>query len=229
MCAQFMIRASAKNIATQTGLKIEDIDPNYDWNFRVLPYGKAPVIVKDAKKTTIKEYQFSLLPRWSKEKKVKFATHNARLESVDEKSKKKTLIFEKPTWRDAFSKRHCLIPLTTFIEPIYSGKLAGNMVKFTQPEETLLIAAGIWEEWVGKDGEVIDSFTIITDDPIPFVKKTGHDRSPLFLQEDAFEQWLLAEQHKPQEWFEFLREYKFLPKLVAEKDRALKAGWEKRS
>lgn len=55
--------------------------------------------------------RYSLVPNWSKEAKVKFATHNARLESID----------EKPTWKTVFSEQHCLVPLTDFIEPILPG------------------------------------------------------------------------------------------------------------
>jgi putative SOS response-associated peptidase YedK len=99
--------------------------------------------------------RFSLIPRWAKEPKLKFATHNARLETV----------LEKATWKDAFSHRHCLIPISGFIEPIYEGSLGGNMVEF-QAKEGILFAAGIWEEWNNKvDGEVITSFSILTSDP----------------------------------------------------------------
>lgn len=227
MCAQYEIMAPRKAIVS--GLKAKLAEEKLEWRERILPFSKAPVVVEEDGKRLIKLMQFSLLPAWSKERKVKFATHNARLFSFDEKKNQDIPIFEKPTWRSAFKSRHCLIPMTHFIEPIYSGSLAGHMVSFSDKSETLLVAAGLWESWVSKeDGEVIDSFTIITDDPISFVKKTGHDRSPLFLSDDAHAGWLDASSMEPKEMIEFLRDHKAKPTLQAEKDRALKAGWEKR-
>jgi putative SOS response-associated peptidase YedK len=45
---------------------------------------------------------------------------------------------------------------------------------------------------IEKTGEVIDSFAIVTTEPDEFIKKTGHDRSPLFLPEAQWSHWLAA-------------------------------------
>jgi len=173
--------------------------------------------------------QFSLVPSWSKERRVKFATHNARLWSFDEKTRREVPVFEKPTWRGPFAHRHCLVPLSEFIEPIYSGEYAGNMVRFLPKDGKLLTAAAIWDEWTDRQtGEVIDSFSILTDDPHPFVAEIGHDRTPVFLAEDAYGKWLKPESATPKESLDLLRAHVDRPELTVEIDRPLKAGWEKR-
>lgn len=200
------------------------------WSAKIVPHTPAPVIVWNKGKRRIEVMNFSLIPAWSKVPKPKFPTYNARLSSYDEKSKKDVAIYEKPTWRGPFARRHCLVPMAEFIEPSYRGDLGGNMLRFFRKDEKPLAAAGIWEEWESKEtGEIIESFAIITTDPDPFIKKNGHDRSPLFLEEDAYDQWLNPEgAPSPAELVKFLEANTAHPKFEVEIERPLKAGWEKR-
>lgn len=179
----------------------------------------APVISKFG----LQSMNFSLIPSWSKERKVKFATHNARLFDEDGK----TPIYKKPTWRGPFSNNHCIVPISKFIEPIYTGNFAGNMVRFYGDQ--LMYAAGICDSWVDKNtGEVVDSFSILTDDPVKFVANVGHDRTPIFISEKAAKEWLTLKE-SPDDLVAFLRSNRAEPrKWEVEIDRAMKAGWEKR-
>lgn len=185
----------------------------------IVPYTFAPVLVAENDVIEMIPMKFSLVPSWSPEPKVKFATHNARLESVDQKK----------TWKNPFIRRHCIVPMTDFIEPIYEGAHAGNMVSFHAPENQGLLAAGIWDEWADrKSGEVMASFAIITHDPLPFVEKQGHDRSPLFLQQEDAETWLTNTGEDEQELKRFLLEARNVPELEIENFRPMRPGWEKR-
>src|SRR5665213_3779118 len=136
MCASYMIRQrNPGQFGVAASMRI-DIEEYYDR--LIVPYSKAPVLVEDNDVQILIPMKFSLVPRWSKEPKVKFATHNARLETID----------EKPTWKGVFTQRHCLVPLTDFIEPIYEGEYAGFMVAFAAESGGLIFAAGVWDEWV---------------------------------------------------------------------------------
>jgi len=198
---------------------------------RILPYNPALVIRKNKTQNEILPMSFSLVPRWSKEARVKFATHNARLETVDEKA----------SFKDAFKKRHCLIPITNFIEPIYVGEFKGNMVKIGATANSsvdssvvssvvsVMLACGIWEEWQHPhSGECLESFSILTRSPLPFVEKIGHDRSPIFLTEERALEWINLESQDSAQYKKFLNESFIEPNLEASIDRPLKAGWEKR-
>lgn len=193
-----------------------DIEEYYDR--RIVPYTVAPAIVDDNDRQIVVQMKFSMVPRWSKEPKVKFATHNARLESID----------EKPTWKGVFVQHHCLIPMTDFIEPIYEGELAGNMVSFVH-KPGFLFAAGVWDEWTNNEtGEVTQSFAIITSEPPKFVEERGHDRCPVFLSYEAGHEWLGNEGSTPKDLKDFLFDYKLEPELSTSIFRPMKAGWEKR-
>jgi putative SOS response-associated peptidase YedK len=218
MCAQYTIRQAQKRIAEI--LRAFKIDPGVADDYpSVRPYQKGPVLRLQSNDLVLSELQFSLLPRWSKEPRVKFATHNARFDTID----------EKPTFKDALVKRHCVVPMTGFVEPIYENELAGNMVCFSKVDGHVLFAAAIWESWLSKEsGEEIDSFAIITHEPIPFVLKTGHDRSPLFLSPKGVEAWLGSEGDGAAEQKKLLLKFQDEPKLEVAIDRPMRAGWEKR-
>lgn len=206
MCAMYTIRPNSFTL----GIDSENFEfPDYPWADRILPGRVAPVVVGKE----IKIMKFALLPSWSKEPKVKFATHNARIETV----------LEKPTWRKPFEKNHCLVPIDSFIEPIYEGEYAGNMVKFNSSQPVL--AAGIYDQWVNKEtGEVIDSFSILTKEPSPFVAKIGHDRQPIFLTDPKVQmEWIVNKSKNSLEWQNFLSSVDNINEFNIEIDRKLKA------
>ena len=230
MCASFLLRqADAKALSEAMGARI---DPNVDQDWLKLtdqvlrPHQRAMVLVRREERTELRSMNFSLVPRWSKERRPKFATHNARLESVA----------EKPTWKDAFQKRPCVVPLTEFYEPIYEGDWAGHMVAFSRAESQILLAAGLWEEWIDKsNGEVLPSFAILTTDPQPSVKKIGHDRSPVFLSVEKARLWLAlgdsAESHqlKPDERIAHLKANEEFYEFEVRSQRIMKSAKSQRT
>ncbi len=124
---------------------------------------------------------YSLVPSWSKEPKLKFATHNARIETIT----------DKPTWKTPFQRQHCIVPLTSFFEFVYEGPLAGHMIEFKESSHSLLFAAGLFDHWTAptphqnnttQNQNSFFSFTIITTTPSKFILDHGHDRSPLFFK-----------------------------------------------
>jgi putative SOS response-associated peptidase YedK len=217
MCAQFLIKTTLKNIEAFFDLEIQSDVKDIDE--RVVPYRPGYVIVEREGSLYLQEMQFSLVPSWSKEPKVKFATHNARIETIA----------EKPTWKGPLQNRRALVPITRFIEPIYTGKYAGNMVQFHEPEDSVLYAAAIWDSWTNKEtGEVIESFSIITGEPPKFIADIGHDRCPVFVTKDIADQWLEPVKKPADELIKLLNENSARLHLTVDIDRPLKSGWEKR-
>lgn len=213
MCAQYLMKMQAQDLEKLFGITLpKDLPP---WPERISPHMDAPVITPEG----LRLMNFTLLPSWSLDKRQKFSTFNARIEALA----------EKPTWRRPFESQRCLIPMSSFIEPIYVHEYAGNMVNFERKDHQPLVAAGIYDHWVDKEtGEVIDSFAMITSPALDFVKKIGHDRSPLFLPATAFAKWLTPAKQNPQQLLAFLKDHRLNPPLTVKNDRAMKPGWEKR-
>lgn len=215
MCAQYMINSDLRKLE-RFGIRV----PNQigEYTDRIVPHRLAPVVILENGEMVLREMQFALLPAWSKEARVKFATHNARLETID----------SKPTWKRPFEKTRCLVPMTDFIEPIYEGEYAGYMVGFHAKGRTIMVAAGIWDRWVDRStGEVIESFAVITDDPVPFVRERGHDRMPVFLGKENWTLWL-SEGASTKERKALLATKPQHFDLDIYKDRPMRPGWEKR-
>lgn len=219
MCAQFSLQIAAeelRNLGIAVTPTLEAIDE------RFLPYTKIPVIVQTPQGLKLTPMSFSLVPAWSKEPKVKFATHNARIETVS----------EKPAWREPFLTKHCLIPMSNFFESVYDGPHAGHIISFGKEEgaesQTLLFAAGLFDVWVNPETkEPLFSCTILTTEPSPFILENGHDRTPIFLNFEDGKTWLSLRTSQ-KEMVDFLLTKNIYPNLQVTRDRPLKSGWEKR-
>ncbi|NMC63194.1 MAG: SOS response-associated peptidase [SAR324 cluster bacterium] len=185
---------------------------------RIVPKREGPLLLNEETGLSVSLGRFSLLPSWSKEKNLKYSTHNARLDTVHEKA----------TWRDPFINQHCVVPLDAFIEAVYSGPYAGNMLAFESLDNEPLYAAAIFDKWSVLGEAPILSFAIITDEADSFVSNLGHDREPIFLSKRASLEWLFKKEKNALTVQSFLRENRAEPRLKVEIERPLKAGWEKR-
>ncbi|OFZ29200.1 MAG: hypothetical protein A2622_14255 [Bdellovibrionales bacterium RIFCSPHIGHO2_01_FULL_40_29] len=218
MCAQFALKIEANKLSLKYRIKISDQLSSIDSRF--LPLSSAPVIVTKNSDRLLTPMRFSLIPSWSTEPKVKFATHNARIETV----------IEKPTWRTPFQSQHCLIPLTSFFESVYTGPEAGHIIRFSEVDNDLLFAAGIFDFW--KDNSTPEksffSFSILTREPSKYIEEHGHDRTPIFVKDDFAFDWLNLTKKESTSIKDELLKNAYHPTLKVEIDRPLKAGWEKR-
>ena len=215
MCAQFQV----DTIKFQKALAIFALDLNKsNWKGRIFPHSQAPVIISEKNGYKIKLFNFSLVPVWSKERKPKFATYNVRLETV----------LEKPTWKRPFLKHHCLVPITSFIESVHYGKLAGHMVRFDLNE--CVFVPAICDQWKNQEtGKLLNSFSILTSTPGKLVKESGHERSPIFIRQNlkVFENWFDISNNTGDSFIELLSK-RYEPKMSVKIERKLKPGWEKR-
>lgn len=223
MCAQFGLHTTTEHLR-ELGISVPDSVDSIQERF--LPYTKVPVVVKTGDGLKLTAMNFSLVPSWSKEPKVKFATHNARIETIT----------EKPAWREPFAKKHCLIPMTYFCESVYTGPHAGHVISFSQNKSEadianapLLFTAGLFDVW--KNPETKDqlfSCSIITTEPSSFILENGHDRTPIFLNFEDGKKWLEMINMPEKEMVDFLLSKNVNPDLFVTRDRPLKPGWEKR-
>lgn len=221
MCALFTLRLSPEELVQRLSseFSLEVPLPDFQWGTRILPHQIAPVLIENQQHLHLVPMSFSLIPSWSKTPRVKFATHNARVETL----------IEKPTWRTVLKTRHCAVPMTGFVEPIYENQFAGNMVQFQKVKDSLLVAAGLWDSWVDREtGEVKDSFTIITGPPPEFVAKIGHDRCPIFLKADQVKNWTHIHSSEKKDWISFLNTSNWQGDFQVSVDRPMKPGWQKR-
>ncbi len=107
---------------------------------------------------------------------------NARAETVA----------EKPSFRNAFQKRRCLV----FADGYYEWKKENGgkqpyYITGDDPERGFCLA-GLWESWQDPQDQRIESCTIITTDALPSLARI-HDRMPVIIQPKDFAFWLDTE------------------------------------
>lgn len=97
-------------------------------------------------------------------------------------------------WRHQFTHTHGVVVLQTFYEWVERTRDDGTTLKqeleFDPQGMDDMVAACIWSRWTGADGEILDSFALITDDPPPEVAAAGHDRCIVPLRAQHIDAWL---------------------------------------
>ncbi len=204
MCVQFMIRKSLRELGEVFHARIEG---EFEFAARVFPRYVAPVLGMSHGVRVIKPYQFGLIPPFERNLKPKLILHNARVETLH----------EKPSFRDAFPKQRCLIPLESFFEYLSAGSEGRGLYRIQPEHGGLLVAAGLFTRWKSPDGKLIPTFTMITRPAPEELVRAGHDRCPYFLDPKGYDDWLQGKGASPSEWYGVLRQGRFEPKLVWER------------
>jgi putative SOS response-associated peptidase YedK len=98
-----------------------------------------------------------------------------------------------PTFRDAYRRRRCIVPVDGFFEwKATKGRLK-QPYAIAMKDGSPFGIGGLWENW--KDptsGEWIRTFAIITTDANELVAEI-HDRMPLIITPTDYERWLSDE------------------------------------
>lgn len=125
-------------------------------------------------------FKWGLIPSWAKDPSIGNRMINARGETLA----------EKPSFRNAYKYRRCLIFADGFYEwqaHPGSGSKVPHLIKLSSNRPFAF--AGLWERWQPADGSEVLSATIITTHPNQLVSKI-HDRMPVILRPDAYAKWL---------------------------------------
>jgi putative SOS response-associated peptidase YedK len=125
--------------------------------------------------------RWGLVPFWAKDATLGRRLINARLDSLA----------DKPAFREALTRRRCLIPASGFYE--WGVDAAGKKQPFfARPRsEPLLAIAGLWERWRTPSGEPLETCVIVTTDANATLAPI-HDRMPVLLARAAQNVWLDA-------------------------------------
>ena len=105
-----------------------------------------------------------------------------------------------PSFRDAYRRRRCLLPIDNFFEwRAIKGARAKQPYAIAMKSGAPFALAGIWENWQ-KPGsnEWVRTFAVITTAANEFVQDI-HDRMPVIIPKDAYDRWLSAIEPDPRD------------------------------
>jgi len=142
-------------------------------------------------------YKWGLIPSWSKDPAIGDRMINARSESLA----------EKPSFRNAYRRRRCLILADGFYEWKQNPGMKSKQPVYIRLKNGFPFAfAGLWELWSSPDGSEIRSCTIITTQPNSLLEPI-HNRMPVILSHEAYPLWLATEDRQAGQLNELLVPY----------------------
>lgn len=184
---------TSSELEREWGLMIDD-----DWPTDIVGGDFAPIIrrfgVGDAAQKEAVIARFGLLPASAKSEKPPGSTVNARSETAATRS----------AFKAAYLQRQwCIVPAQCLYVPYYAdGAKRAERWRVRRADRTPLSIAGLWDRWIGDDGESLLSFSILTlnCDLHPLLSRfhratndKGEEqekRTPVLLAEEDFDAWL---------------------------------------
>ncbi|HWD22145.1 MAG TPA: SOS response-associated peptidase [Burkholderiales bacterium] len=170
MCGRYALHSNPEVVRLEFGLgSLPDFAPRYN----IAPMTPVLIIKRDGAALA----RWGLVPRWSNDASVAAKLINARAETLG----------GKPSFRNAYHRRRCLIPANGFYEWKREGEL--KQPYYVHPAGGELFAfAGLWDTWCD-----MDSCTIITSEANATLRPV-HDRMPVIIAREHYAGWLHGEE-----------------------------------
>ena len=178
MCGRFTLRTPASDLAEHFAV---DARPNLAARHNIAP-SQDILVVRANRPGGMREFamlRWGLVPHWAKDPAIGNRMINARAETVA----------EKPSFRDAYRTRRCLVAADGFFEwrKASDGTRQPYHIRFG--DDAPFAIAGLWESWRAPDGETLESCALITTEANRTLAPIHH-RMPVILPAEAYDDWL---------------------------------------
>jgi putative SOS response-associated peptidase YedK len=194
MCGRFTLAVDPSQL--QEAFPWADVSSQAAPRFNIAPTQPVAVIANNGE-NRLEYFHWGLVPSWAKDPEIGNRMINARAETLA----------EKPSFRNAFRRRRCLVLADGFYEwrqeedkkvktPMYIRLASGRPFAF----------AGLWEAWNSPDGSTLLSCAIITTEPNRLMSGI-HNRMPVILPEGAYPRWIDPSERRPEELQPLLAPY----------------------
>jgi putative SOS response-associated peptidase YedK len=193
MCGRFVLVTDLTKITENfaIGKMASDFQPN--WN--ISPRQYIPAVVQRDGQNILESFLWGLIPSWSKDPLIGNKMFNARSETVD----------KKPSFRDAFKKRRCLIPADGFYEWQKLEKMK-KPFRFSLKSEKPFGLAGLYETWISPEKKQINTCTIITTDSNELIQSI-HNRMPVIVKKELEDFWIDPDNNNKEGLLAILKPY----------------------
>lgn len=174
MCGRFSIYHSLEKVCERFGALSEGVEwkPRYN----IAPTQEVLTVVSEKiGERRVRHMVWGLVPNWSKDRKIGPRLINARSETLN----------EKPSFRESYQRRRCLIPADGFYE--WQGK---HPFYIRMKGKELFSFAGLWDTWVDETiQQPLNTVTIVTTRSNALLKGL-HERMPVIISRQDENVWL---------------------------------------
>jgi len=179
MCGRYLITSAPEAFRRLFGYREQ---PNFPPRYNVAPTQPVPIVRIFEGERQFALVRWGLIPPWVDDPRKFSLLINARGDSVN----------EKPAFRKAMRRRRCLFPADGFYEwKDERGRRRPYHVrpKNRGPDGSPIAFAGLWETWMGPNGEEMETAAIVTTTASRDIAHL-HDRMPVIVPPEAFALWL---------------------------------------
>ena len=175
MCGRYSLTTEQEALAIALGVEgLVHPEPRYN----IAPTQRAPILRAEGDSLHAEVRRWGLIPSWSDGGATGAPLINARSESAH----------RKPSFREPFRRGRCLVPADGFFEWVAreGGKTPYWIHRRDREPFTF---AGLLDEWRSPEGDVVESFTILTteaDEPLHAI----HHRMPVVVDAARRFDWL---------------------------------------
>lgn len=159
------------------GVKTMTLD-HYRPRYNIAPSQPVLSVINDGVSNRAGYLKWGFVPSWSNDSTLGNKLFNARSETLA----------LKPTFKDAFSSKRCLILASSFYEWQSQNK-DKTPYRITLKESSLIPIAGLWSSYKTPDDTKIFTCTIITTQANDMIKNI-HNRMPVILSPYQINAWL---------------------------------------
>lgn len=179
MCGRFALVSESAEISEKFNIQKISYDFKPDWN--ISPGQHIPAVIHREGQNVLESFLWGLIPSWAKDPSIGDRLINARAETVH----------EKPSFKNAFNKRRCLIVADGFYEWKKDGRKKIPLYFYLKSGEPFGMA-GLYETWVSPEKKQINTCTIITTDANKLIE-AAHDRMPVIIPKEQEQTWISDE------------------------------------
>ncbi len=176
MCGRFVLLTDLSVIVES--FDIQDVACEWRPGSNIAPGQNILAVIRREDRNILVEFRWGLIPSWARDPSIGNRLFNARAETLA----------EKPSFKQAFRKRRCLIVADGFYEWQKSGRTRQPFYFSLRTDEPFGFA-GLYETWMGPDRQPVHSCTIITTEPNDLIRPI-HDRMPVILPKDREADWI---------------------------------------
>ena len=167
--------------------------PNFPLRANIAPTQPVPIVLaqRDGQGLVARHFRlmrWGFLPAFVKDPKDYPLVINARAESAAEKA----------SFRHALRRRRCLFLADGFYEWQRATGMVSRPYLIRRLDRLPLGVAGLWETWIGPEGEEVDMACVLTTAANGAMSGV-HDRMPVLLERDQFDLWLSPDEHDTEE------------------------------